>query len=205
MSLGLVLVSLSLGVAVDCVMKAAESPGFAGYVTVTGVHGVMESQKCEELKEIHNRSFLTTPDGVPMLWMGRWNGHDNMTRVYGPDLMLHVLEQGEQSGMRHYLYGGKESVVEKLTERLQAKYEALNIVGKMTPPFRPLNEDEERLLLEEILEHKPHCVWVGLSTPKQERFMAGFVEKYREKLSSLDHGVVFFRSGGRRLISMLGY
>ena len=40
-------------------------------------------------------SFLTTPDGMPMVWMGRWQGFRDMARVYGPDLMLRVCEFGQ--------------------------------------------------------------------------------------------------------------
>src|SRR6476620_11283686 len=63
------------------------------YVCVTGVHGVMESQRDPELLAIHNASGLTAPDGMPMVWAGRRVGADWMSRVYGPDLMLAMLER----------------------------------------------------------------------------------------------------------------
>ena len=58
--------------------------GRRGYVTVTGVHGVTEAQGDPEFKRILNRSLLCTPDGMPMVWMGRARGHRQMRRVYGP-------------------------------------------------------------------------------------------------------------------------
>src|ERR1700690_4464382 len=61
-----------------------------GYVCVTGVHGVMEAQADETFRRILNQAFLCTPDGMPMVWMGRWRGAREMQRVYGPDLMLEV-------------------------------------------------------------------------------------------------------------------
>src|SRR5690606_35226730 len=63
-----------------------------GYICVTGVHGVMEAQSDPQLRRILNSAFLNTPDGVPMVWVGRLRGFKGMQRVYGPDLMLAVCE-----------------------------------------------------------------------------------------------------------------
>ena len=73
-----------------------------GYVCVTGVHGVMESQADPDLRLIHNRAFLCTPDGMPMVWLGRWSGFKQMDRVYGPDLMLDILRMSAQHGWKHF-------------------------------------------------------------------------------------------------------
>ena len=71
---------------------SAVREGKRGYVTVTGVHGVSEAQEDVELKRILNDSLLCTPDGMPMVWMGRLQGHASIRRVYGPDLMLNLCE-----------------------------------------------------------------------------------------------------------------
>ena len=192
--LGVGISVLSLDLAVETLFRGVEQ-GELGYVTVTGVHGVVESQSDNELRKIHNRSFLSTPDGMPMVWLGKWRGHDEMTRVYGPDLMLRVIDEGRGRGAKHYFFGGGDGVVEKLKGCLSSQYEGLEVVGLYTPPFRPLTEGEELELLDHLLEEKPHFVWVGLSTPKQERFMHGFLKKYGEKLKNLDHGVIFLGVG----------
>jgi N-acetylglucosaminyldiphosphoundecaprenol N-acetyl-beta-D-mannosaminyltransferase len=143
-----------------------------GYVCVTGVHGVMEAQSDREFKAILNNSMLTTPDGMPTVWVGRLQGFREMDRVYGPDLMLEVCRLSQERGYTHFLYGGSDRVVQKLADSLRARYPKINIVGMRTPPFRPLNPKEERALREHIRKTRPDFVWVGLSTPKQERFMA---------------------------------
>jgi N-acetylglucosaminyldiphosphoundecaprenol N-acetyl-beta-D-mannosaminyltransferase len=143
-----------------------------GYVCVTGVHGVMEAQSDGEFKKILNRSMLTTPDGMPTVWVGRLQGFREMDRVYGPDLMLEVCRMSAERGYSHFLYGGKDGVVEKLADSLRARYPKLNIVGMQTPPFRSLNASEELALIENVRKTRPDFLWVGLSTPKQERFMA---------------------------------
>ncbi|MCA9242002.1 MAG: WecB/TagA/CpsF family glycosyltransferase, partial [Planctomycetales bacterium] len=153
-----------------------------GYVCVTGVHGVMIAQDCDHFRGILNNSFLTTPDGMPMVWVGKWNRCREIERVYGPDLMLEVLRDGVASGRTHYLYGGGDGVAEKLAARLRQLVPGVQIVGTYTPPFRPLNEQEEQAIVEEVDRLRPDCFWVGLSTPKQERFMDEYLPKLNTRL-----------------------
>src|ERR1035441_6746598 len=85
-----------------------------GYICVTGVHGVMEAQDDAAFRNILNQAFLCTPDGMPMVWMGKIHGHREMRRVYGPDLMLDVCAWSEKNSCRHFFFGGAEGVAESL-------------------------------------------------------------------------------------------
>jgi len=148
-----------------------------GYICVTGVHGVMEAQDDDSFKKILNGAFLCTPDGMPMVWAGKLDGHRDMSRVYGPDLMLEVCAWSETSGAKHFFYGGAAGVAELLAQKLKAKFPKLAVVGTDTPPFRALNEMEVKGLQDQIRRAQPDIFWVGLSTPKQEKFMAEFLPK----------------------------
>jgi N-acetylglucosaminyldiphosphoundecaprenol N-acetyl-beta-D-mannosaminyltransferase len=141
------------------------------YVCVTGVHGIMESQDDPELLAIHNRSGLTVPDGMPTVWAGHWAGFESMQRVYGPDLMPAVVAAGVEHGWKHFLYGGGEGVAELLETRLGERFPGVQIVGTHCPPFRPLTDQEEDEIVDLINSSGADVVWVGLSTPKQERWM----------------------------------
>ena len=148
-----------------------------GYICVTGVHGVMEAQDDEAFRKILNHAFLCTPDGMPMVWMGKIHRHPEMRRVYGPDLMLDVCAWSEKNPCRHFFYGGAPDVAPLLAEKLKARFPKMEIAGTFTPPFRPLNPEEESQLIEKIRAAKPDIMWVGLSTPRQEKFMAEFLPK----------------------------
>lgn len=193
--LGVGISPLTIPLAVEKVLAASGAPGFSGFVTVTGVHGVMESQRDPELRRIHNRSFLSTPDGMPMVWMARWNGYDFCERVYGPDLMLEVFRQSEAGGQGHFLFGGGEGVAEALAEKLRGRFPAIRILGVHAPPFRPLSAEEEEALVAELKEKRPHFFWTGLSTPKQEKFMHGLLAKYPDLTAGWPHGMVMFGVG----------
>lgn len=142
------------------------------YVCVTGVHGVMECQRDPELLRIHNASGLTTPDGMPMVWAGRRAGATAMSRVYGPDLMLALCDLAARRQWSSFFYGGGEGVADLLASRLQNRFPRLAVAGTFTPPFRPLTSEEDDAVVKLINGSGATLVWVGLSTPKQERWMA---------------------------------
>ena len=145
------------------------------YVCVTGVHGVMESHRDPALRDIHNRAGLVTPDGMPLVWISRLRGYRQVERVYGPDLMLACCEASVTKRYRHFFYGGAEGVPERLAERLQERFPGLQVADRWSPPYRELTAAEERDMIDRINAANPDIVWVGLSTPKQERWMARYV------------------------------
>jgi N-acetylglucosaminyldiphosphoundecaprenol N-acetyl-beta-D-mannosaminyltransferase len=148
-----------------------------GYICFAGVHPVMEAQDDLELKRIYNRSFLTTPDGMPMVWLNRWHGESHVSRVYGPDLMLEVFQLSEHRGYRQFFYGGNDGVAEAMRVEMKRRFPKLQIVGTFEPPFRALTPEEEKQLVEEIRACRPDIMWVGLGSPKQDRFMAEYLPK----------------------------
>src|SRR5438477_6908852 len=121
-----------------------------GYVTVTGVHGVSEAQNDSALKDIFNRALLVTPDGMPMVWMGKLQKHPSIRRVYGPDLMLNICEHSIARGYSHFFYGGVAGIAEQLKRQLEARFPGLKVVGTYTPPFRQLNDSELQELKERV-------------------------------------------------------
>jgi N-acetylglucosaminyldiphosphoundecaprenol N-acetyl-beta-D-mannosaminyltransferase len=167
--------------AVSATDKLLQEAG-RGYVCVTGVHGVIEAQSDPGFRTILNASFITTPDGMPMVWVGKLQGFGWMNRVYGPDYMLEICQLSVERGYRHFLYGGNPGVAEQLAAELMRRFPGLEVVGTYTPPFRPLNPGEELELQSQVAEAKPDVLWVGLSTPKQERFMAAYIGKLDVKL-----------------------
>jgi N-acetylglucosaminyldiphosphoundecaprenol N-acetyl-beta-D-mannosaminyltransferase len=149
------------------------------YVCVTGVHGVMESHRNEELRRIHAHAGLVTPDGMPLVWLAHLAGRSHVERVYGPDLMLACCERSLQTGARHFFFGGAPGIAERVAARLSARFAGLAVAGTHSPPFRPLTADEDEQLIDEINAADPDIVWVGLSTPTQERWMADHVGRLR--------------------------
>jgi N-acetylglucosaminyldiphosphoundecaprenol N-acetyl-beta-D-mannosaminyltransferase len=192
--LGVGISVLNLSTALEAIAAAVRERR-KGYICVTGVHGVMEAQDDSAFKNILNGAFLCTPDGMPMVWAGKLAGHKDMRRVYGPDLMLDICQWSEQSGAKHFFYGGAEGVADLLAGKLTEKFPKLQVVGTYTPPFRALNADEVKALQAQVAATQPDFFWVGLSTPKQEKFMAEYLPKLDATLM-LGVGAAFdFHSG----------
>lgn len=140
----------------------------SGYICLATAHGLTVARRDPELRRIYNASWLTTPDGMPLVWLGP----TGVERVYGPDLMLAVCDAGRAVGLRHYFYGGNAGVAEELERRLCARFPGLAVAGRFTPPFRELDPTESTTLRADITRTRPDVIWVGLSSPKQEAFMA---------------------------------
>jgi N-acetylglucosaminyldiphosphoundecaprenol N-acetyl-beta-D-mannosaminyltransferase len=139
-----------------------------GYICFGTAHGLVEAQSDPELRRIFNASWLTTPDGMPLVWLGP----RGVERVYGPDLMLAACDAGRAVGLRHYLLGGRPGVADELRAKLSERFPGVEIVGTFTPPFRPLEANELARVRADITRVRPDVIWIGLGTPKQEYFMA---------------------------------
>lgn len=177
--LGTHISALTPQIAVDEISHWVENR-VRSYVCVTGVHGVMESVRDAGLRHVHNASGLTIPEGMPLVWTGRWAGAHWMRRVYGPDLMLAILERAAERGWSSYLYGAEDGVPELLARRLTERIPGLNIVGGWSPPFRPLTSDEDDAVVQRINDSGADLVWVGLPSPGQEQWIAD----HRDRLTA---------------------
>lgn len=146
--------------------------GVRNYVCVTGAHGIIESRSNERLRAIYNNAGLSTPDGMPLVWMARALGHASTQRVYGPDLMLALSARSAERGYRNFYYGGGEGVADLLRQALESRFPNLEVAGTHTPPYRRLTAEEDAAVVEKINAARPDIVWVGLGAPKQEFWMA---------------------------------
>jgi len=141
----------------------------AHYVCVCPVHSIMECRRSEAVRQVFNAAGMVTPDGMPVVWVARWSGHPGVSRVYGPDLMLAMLERERH---RHFFYGGGPGVAKRLAAEMKERFPKLEIAGYFEPPFAPLDELCTPDAAARINATRPDVVWVGMSSPKQDLWMA---------------------------------
>jgi len=142
------------------------------YVCAANVHMVMEAYDSPMFQRIVNGADLVTPDGMPLVWMLRAKGRSGQGRVYGPTLMLQVLEAAVREGIPVGFYGGSWLVVTALSERMKARLAGLSVAFVHSPPFRSLTPEEDTQVVEQIRASGARILFVGLGCPKQERWMA---------------------------------
>ena len=153
-----------------------------GYISAAAVHLVMVAQEDEATRAAVEDATLVLPDGQPLVWALRALGHE-ASRVYGPDLMANYCERSARTGTRMYLYGGRnQGALVELALRLRHRFPGLQIVGGYSPPFRPLTEDEQDWVVEDINRSKADVVWVGIGQPKQEVWMREFRDRLEAPL-----------------------
>jgi N-acetylglucosaminyldiphosphoundecaprenol N-acetyl-beta-D-mannosaminyltransferase len=152
--------------------NASAGENRAKYICVTSVHGIVTARHDPEFRRVLNGADVATPDGMPVVWALRSFGASGQQRVYGPTLMLRLCEAAAHRGQRVFLYGGRPEVVPALCGQLHLKYPEMMIVGTYSPPFRPLTEAEDESVKRLICDSGADLVFIGISTPKQENWMA---------------------------------
>jgi len=133
---------------------------------------VVTALKRPDVQRALNGADAATPDGMPVVWALRSFGSAGQSRVYGPDLMLAICADGERQGHRIFLYGATEATLAQLQARLRQRFPALQIVGAASPPFRKLSEEEDQAAVRMLLQSGADLVFIGMSTPKQDIWMA---------------------------------
>ena len=167
-----------------------------GYVCLRDVNGVVRAQSDPEFRRILNSSFLNTPNGMPLVWLGRRAVGNFVDRVYGPDLMLEVFQATQGTEFRHFFYGGAPGVAEALKTRLESRLPKATICGVYCPPFRPLNAAEESEFIALIREKRPDIIWVGAQHAKAGVFLAEYLPKLdTPSCSESAPRLIFIRAG----------
>ena len=145
------------------------------FVCICNAHSVVTASGDPEFSSAVERADMATPDGAPVAWMLRRQGHPAQQRINGPDLMWRYCQQAAQRREPMFLYGSTPSTLEALERKLAADLPGLVIAGRLSPPFRPLTAAEDEADVAAINASGAGLVWVSLGCPKQERWMAAHV------------------------------
>lgn len=147
------------------------------YICVTPAHSVMDAYHDPVIRKIFNQSGLTTPDGMPLVWLLKLRGFKDVDRVYGPDLLQAACREFVPYGYRHYFLGGSPEVTERLCQVFRERYPGIKFAGSYSPPFRPLSMEEENQMISRINSVQPDILWVAFGAPRQELWMAEHINQ----------------------------
>ena len=134
-------------------------------------HSIVTGTRSPDFARLITRADLAAPDGMPVAWMLRRHGFPSQERICGPDLMLAYCEHAEAAGQRIFLLGSDPQTLDTLRTRLLERYPELQIAGWISPPFRALTSEEDRVVVDQINGSGAQVVFVGLGCPKQERWI----------------------------------
>ena len=169
--------ALALEEAAEAIVSAAKASASMA-VHLCNAYTLVRARQDPSLKDGLNADGLNLADGMPLVWLARRLGITSMTRrVYGPDLMVEVLNKGRRLGLRHYFYGSTPEVLDRLTDRLASGPDGVQIAGSEAPPFRPPTDQEVEESVRRMHAAGADVVWIGLGTPKQDEFVHRFADR----------------------------
>lgn len=154
-------------------------------VCVANVHMLMEAHQHPEFRQVLDRADLVAPDGMPLVWMMRWQGVPNQDRLAGLDIFFALCQRAQAEGISIYFLGSTADTLTRIDERLRLDFPRLRIAGLESPPFRPLSEEEDQALIERVNASGAGLVFVALGCPKQEFWM----DAHRGRISSVMVGL----------------
>jgi N-acetylglucosaminyldiphosphoundecaprenol N-acetyl-beta-D-mannosaminyltransferase len=146
-------------------------------------------------QQLEQFDYLVT-DGMPLVWLARL--YDKKAdRVYGPDLMLRVLDNGQRFGLTHYLYGTNRETLKKLKINILQRFSKAKIVGMHAPPYRPLSNKETNQVVQRINQSRPDFIWVSLGGAKQVEWSVELKHKLHAR-AIIPVGAAFDFIAGRK-------
>jgi N-acetylglucosaminyldiphosphoundecaprenol N-acetyl-beta-D-mannosaminyltransferase len=142
-------------------------------ICLVNAYTVSVSCKDPEVRQVLEHADLVLPDGMSIIWGGNWIGAQLTERVAGPDLMEGLCRLASRNRYRVFLFGSSDGTLQKLTEKLLRICPDLQIAGSFSPPMCARLDEEENLKILKMLEtSRPDILFVGMSSPKQEKWIA---------------------------------
>jgi len=208
-----------LGINMQCLSYSEMYPIFDGWLldknssshtlAVINVHICVSALFKKQLRDMYNSADLVGIDSMPFLIWARTFYNKNSDRFYAPDLMLEVGSKAKEKDYTFFLYGGYSEAPDRMEEYLKLRFDGIKIVGKYSPPFRPLSGEEDQAVCDMINAAKPDFLWIGLGSPKQDVW----IDEHREKIKGciiVPSGATFDFFGGKirqapQLIRNIGF
>jgi N-acetylglucosaminyldiphosphoundecaprenol N-acetyl-beta-D-mannosaminyltransferase len=166
------------------------------HIAIINAYCAIEAYHNPRVAKIYNQADLIGPDGMPFVYWLRWVLKRPCDQFDASSIVENLAEKSKETGYSFYLYGGHPDVVKKMKAKLEEDYPHINIVGYMSPPFRPLTDDEDQQICDEINSLRPDIICVGLGTPKQDYWIDNHIHKIRGSVF-VPCGAIFDFFGGR--------
>jgi N-acetylglucosaminyldiphosphoundecaprenol N-acetyl-beta-D-mannosaminyltransferase len=156
------------------------------YICVSNVHMCMEVFDSKMFADIVNNADIVIPDGKPLSWAQKLLGYAEAEQVRGQDIMNAICEVSGKKLLNIGFYGGSsDELLNTVKDNLLQSYPDIKITYAYSPPFRPLTEVEDNVVIDGINNAKVDVLFVGIGCPKQERWMA----EHKNKLNCVMLGV----------------
>ena len=127
------------------------------------------------LKDTH----VLVADGKGVTLAGRYVKKRPVERITGFDMFSMTMKELEKHKKSVFFFGSSDLVLNKIARAIEKDYPGVKLAGVLSPPFGEWSIDENNEMIERINKEKPDVLWVGMTAPKQEKW----VEQNKSKLN----------------------
>jgi N-acetylglucosaminyldiphosphoundecaprenol N-acetyl-beta-D-mannosaminyltransferase len=171
----------SLPAATSDALAAIERRGPPITFACANPHSLIVSQTDPAFKIALNNASLVVADGIGVTIMARCAGVRVGPRITGTDYFFSVMKAlQDRGGGDVFFFGSSPAVLAMMADRMRREFPSVSLCGAFSPPYRLWSSEENATMLEMINKAKPDVLWVGMTAPKQEKW----VEENRQKLDA---------------------
>lgn len=154
------------------------------YAVTANVDHLIRYREHPDLRPIYDQADVVVADGMPLVWGSRLLGTPLPERVAGSDLFPALCAHAAELGLSVFLLGGAPGSAESAADRLVERYPALRIADTYCPPYGFENDPEEcKRIVAVIRAAEPDILFVGLGSPKQEKWIVANKQACGARLS----------------------
>lgn len=187
--------NLTIGEAIQKIIDDWAVPRKRSMITTPNVDVIVQLYSNKQLRDDFGRAEIVLADGAPIVLASRLLGTPLKERVAGADILPRLCERARDRNLRVMLLGGGEGVAQAAAQNLRIRYPGLDIHAH-TPSFGfDTKPDECISIVTRINELKPHLLFVGIGTPRQERWIVSHQDSYYPCVSMGVGGSFDFEAG----------
>lgn len=170
--LGLPLSAASLDEVADRISGWVIDGGPPRYFVCMNPHSFECARRDPGFMAAASAADLLVPDGIGVVLASRFRGGAIRDRVCGPDIFMAVTRRlNEQGGKSVFFLGGRQKTLDRVIERHQSDFPGIRIAGSLAPPYKPTFDAADNAAMAKVInESGADVLWVGLGSPKQERW-----------------------------------
>jgi N-acetylglucosaminyldiphosphoundecaprenol N-acetyl-beta-D-mannosaminyltransferase len=160
-------------VCIEVISDWVRADANAKYLACANPHSIEKALKDPLFERAIKEADIVIPDGMGLVWTWRFLGAKIPERVAGADIFLGLSDVLNRSGNHSYFFlGASEATLNKIVERMQRDFPSIRVAGVYSPPFAAeFTDAENRSMIDAINRAEPDVLWVGMTAPKQEKWI----------------------------------
>jgi N-acetylglucosaminyldiphosphoundecaprenol N-acetyl-beta-D-mannosaminyltransferase len=150
-------------------------------INTINAHSYIIAKKDQYFKTALMQSEVLLPDGVGITTASKLLNHQTIEQLTGPDLLMFFLKYCNEKHKKCFFLGSTIETLERIKTKLSLEYSNITI-DNFSPPYKTQFSTEDSLkMIDAINSFNPDVLFVGMTAPKQEKWVYEFRERINAK------------------------